>query len=408
MPTRPETPQAERGVKRAIRNSMLQHVMRSGGFLVPEIAEATGYSLTTVAKYVAEMQAEGSIVELGRVNLHAKGRRAVRYGADPDSCYFLGIDMKTFGLSLGLMNFIGEKVRIERHDDFRFANSYDVLDDLCDRVARFVERLEGIDRSRILGANLNLPGRVDSRAGTSATTFHFEEAYDTPLTDLLSERLGLRIFIENDTKAMAYGEYHSGLNRRCENALVVNIGWGIGLGIIADGRIYYGKNGYSGELGHVHAYDNGVLCHCGKKGCLETEVSGRAVLRKLTERIRNGESSLLAPKVKASAAVTIEELLDAVEREDPLCIELISQTGSELGRHLAGLINLLNPEVIVIGGSLAQVEPCYFLQFAELSIRKYALKLMSQHIPIETSALGADAGVIGACLLARSRIFGEL
>lgn len=408
MQTKLETQPTQCGVKRAIRNSMLRHVMRSGGFLVPEIAEDTGYSLTTIAKYVAEMQSEGSIVELDRINLHARGRRAVRYGVDPGSCYFLGIDMRNFGLSIGLMNFVGDPVRIERCDDFRFANSYDVLDSLCNRVERFVERLEGVDRSRIAGANLNLPGRVDSRAGTSATTFHFEDALDTPLADLLSERLGLRLFIENDTKAMAYGEYCSGLNRRYENALVVNIGWGIGLGIIADGRLYYGKNGYSGELGHIHAYDNDVLCHCGKKGCLETEVSGQAVLRKLTESIRSGASSLLAPKVAASAPVTIEDLLDAVEREDPLCIELVSRTGSELGRHLAGLINLLNPEVIVIGGPLARIESCYFLRPAELSIRKYALKLMSRNIPIETSALGADAGVIGACLLARSRIFGEL
>ena len=95
---------------------------------------------------------------------------------------------------------------------------------------------------------------------------------------------------------------------------------------------------------------------------------------------------------------------DAVEREDPLCIELVMQAGSELGHHIAGLINIFNPEVIVIGGNLAQAEPCYFLQPIELAVRKYSLKLMSQNVSIITHPSGADAAVLGACLIARSRV----
>lgn len=259
------TETASRSVRGTIRGSILRHVMRHGNFMMTEIAEATGYSLTTIAKYVAELRSDGMIAELERVNLHTKGRKAILYGVNPDSYYFLGVDMKTFELNIALINFIGEVVRIERHTDFRFENTHDVLDELCNRVQRFIDTLEGIDPEKIAGANLNLSGRVDSCTGTSASVFNFEELHDTPLADFLKEKLGLKIFIENDTKAMAYGEYMSGKNKQYENLLYVNIGWGLGLGIVIDGKVYYGKDGYSGEFGHVHMYNNNILCHCGKR-----------------------------------------------------------------------------------------------------------------------------------------------
>ena len=388
------TETASRSVRGTIRGSILRHVMRHGNFMMTEIAEATGYSLTTIAKYVAELRSDGMIAELERVNLHTKGRKAILYGVNPDSYYFLGVDMKTFELNIALINFIGEVVRIERHTDFRFENTHDVLDELCNRVQRFIDTLEGIDPEKIAGANLSV--------------FNFEELHDTPLADFLKEKLGLKIFIENDTKAMAYGEYMSGKNKQYENLLYVNIGWGLGLGIVIDGKVYYGKDGYSGEFGHVHMYNNNILCHCGKKGCIETEVSGRAIHRKLIERINNGESSVLSHKVKKGAVITTNDIIEAAECEDPLCIELISQTGTELGHQLAGLINLFNPEIIIIGGNLAQAEPYHFLQPVELAIRKYSLKLMSQNVSVVTSSLGTDAGVIGASLIARSKLFGSI
>lgn len=358
---------SERSVGGTVRSSIMQHIMQNGSFMVPEIASATGFSLTTVAKYVSEMLAAGQIVETDRICLHAKGRRTVRYGVRPEACpCFMGVDMRAFELNIGLVDFVGQPVRIERHTDFRLENTRDTLDEVCRRIQRFVATLDGIAPERIAGININVPGRVNSRTGTSATTFNFEETVDTPLTDILSERLGMRVFIENDTKAMAYGAYMSGLNRQYDNLLYINIGWGLGLGIVIDGKLCHGKDGYSGEFGHIHMYNNNILCHCGKTGCIETEVSGRAIQRKL--------------------------------------IELVMQAGSELGHHIAGLINLFNPEVIVIGGNLAQAEPCYFLQPIELAVRKYSLKLMSQNVPIITHPSGADAAVLGACLIARSRM----
>ena len=391
-----------------IRRCILRQVMHSGDFTIAEITADTGYSPTTISKYVSELLEGGIINEKERVNLHTKGRRTVRYGIDLDSCYFLGIDMRTFTLNLALSDFAGNIVRLDTHPDFRFSNSYETLDNLCHKVTEFIDSLDEQRKTRIMAANLNIPGRVDSRAGTSSSMFHFEDMGDTPLAETMSARFGVRTFIENDTKAMAFGEYASVLSKQYRNVLFVNIGWGLGLGIIIDGKLYYGKNGFAGEFGHVNVYDNNVLCHCGKKGCIETEVSGRAIHRKLIERINSGESSILSPMVARRTEITTKDILDAAENEDPLCIELITQTGMELGHQLAGLINLFNPEAIILGGSLSKAKPYDFLQPAKMAIRKYSLRLMSQDIYIGTSSLGDRVGAVGACLLARSRVFGDI
>lgn len=169
--------------------------------------------------------------------------------------------------------------------------------------------------------------------------------------------------------------------------------------------MYYGANGYSGEMGHMRVYDNNILCHCGKKGCLETEVSMMAIARQLQERIQKGETSILSQKVRLGEKIDARDILNAAEKEDQLCIELISETGKELGRQLAGIINLFNPGCIIIGGQLAKASPFYFQQQVALSVKQHSLKLMNRNLTILSSKLGDDAGITGACLLARDRLF---
>ena len=353
----------------AIRRMILHRIMIEGSFFISDISDLTGYSVTTVAKYVSRMVEMGEIYEMEKIALHERGRKTVKYGVNPDRMYFLGVDVRTFELNIGLIDMVGKVIRIETDSAFRQENTYDSLNKICDSVKKFVESIENVDFQKIAGMNINLPGRVNARTGTSATVFNFEETADTPLADLLSEKLGMPVFVENDTKAMAYGEYMSGLNKDYSDVCYVNMGWGLGLGLIFGGRLYYGKDGYSGEFGHVHMYDNNVLCHCGKKGCLETEVSGRAISRKLTERIKAGETSVLSGKIRSGEVITTADIIKAVEKEDALSIELVSTAGMELGHRIAGLINILNPEVIVIGGNFSQVESCYFLQYIKLAVR---------------------------------------
>ena len=241
---------------------MLQRLMTNDSFTIADISAESGLSVTSIAKYVGWMRQEGLIDIVSSEPSGKKGRRAVRYGVRQDSRCVLGVDMKPNCLGIGLMNLGGERLDCEQQCDFRMENTHECLESLYSRVQSFLNRHSNL--LPVLAANVNIGGRVNSMSGTSASVFNFEETIDTPLAKVFSERFGFPVFIENDTKAMAYGEYVAHQDKGWKNILYVNIGWGLGLGIIIDGKIYYGGSGYSGEMGHMRVYENGILCHCGQ------------------------------------------------------------------------------------------------------------------------------------------------
>lgn len=249
---------------------------------------------------------------------------------------------------------------------------------------------------------INISGRVNPESGYSFSMFNFSER---PLAEVLTEKIGFPVCIDNDTRAMTYGEYMKGNVTGEKNIIFVNISWGLGIGIIIDGKIYTGKSGFSGEFGHVNVFDNEIICHCGKKGCLETEASGSAFHRIFLERIKNGETSILSNRLKEkNKPLTLDELIEAACKEDPLCIEIVEEIGQKLGKQIAGLINIFNPEMVIIGGTLSRTGD-YITQPIKTAVRKYSLNLVNKDSVIVTSKLKDKAGIIGACMLARSRMF---
>lgn len=180
--------------------------------------------------------------------------------------------------------------------------------------------------------------------------------------------------------------------------------WGLGAGFILNGEVYTGRSGFSGELGHCNVFDNEILCHCGKKGCLETEVSGMALHRMVLESLKNGKASILQQKFESGQELTLADIIEAIYAEDPLCLELLEEIAVKLGRYLSALLNLLNPELVVIGGTLAAAGE-FLLAPLRNSARKNTLSLIYHDSEIVLSDLKEQSGVIGACTLARRKIF---
>ena len=165
-------------------------------------------------------------------------------------------------------------VELKMNIPFKSENTSEALEELCKLILQFIKKVD-IDNDKILNININVSGRVNPESGYSFSQFNFEER---PLADVLSEKLGHKVTIDNDTRAMTYGEYMQGCVKGEKDIIFVNVSWGVGIGIIIDGKVYTGKSGFSGEFGHVNAYDNEIICHCGKKGCLETEASGLSLI----------------------------------------------------------------------------------------------------------------------------------
>ena len=392
----------EKGTKSAqSKRRIIAYHMKHGNATIPDLAKRLGLSIPTVSKLVDELTDTGLIKEGGKTET-GSGRHPNTYGLNPDSCYFVGVDIKNGSLSLGLMDFGGKVIEKQLDIDFESCNSVDNLSQLCDIINRFINS-RSVDRSAILAVNVNISGRVNPMMGYSYSRYNFEEM---PLSEVLSEKLGLRVCIENDTRAMTYGEYIYGDCSKIDNLIFLNLSWGIGLGIIIDGKIYYGKSGFAGEIGHMVTYDNEIICHCGKKGCLETEASGRALVRKLIERLEAGANSLIADRYRENKTITLDDIFEAIDSEDLLCIELVEDMGRELGRWLAGIINIFNPEKVILGGALSAVGD-YILQPVMTAVRRYSLNLVKKKKKIVISQLGDQSGLIGSCATARRCAFDD-
>ena len=379
---------------------IIAYYLNNSTSTIPELSKELNLSVPTIAKVIAEMCEDGYIVNCGKMDT-GKGRSPVIYGLAPDSGYFIGVDLMSSGLNLGLMNFKGELVKLDMDVPYQYRNSQEGLDELCGHVTDFIAQLD-IAKERILNVGVNIPGRVNPEMGHSFSRFNFEER---PLVDLMAERIGCRVYIDNDTRAMTYGEMSKGVVKGEKDVIFVNLSWGIGCGLILNGELYTGKSGFSGEFGHFPSFDNEVLCHCGKRGCLETEISGMALHRNLLQSVKEGRQTLLSEQImKDEASLTLDDIIDATLKEDLLCIELVEDIGQKLGRYLAGLINLLNPEMVIIGGSLARTGDS-ILQPVKSAVRKYSLNMVNRDSAIVLSKLQGKAGVTGACLLARKSLF---
>ena len=389
------------GTKSAMTHKrIIAYYLNNSTSTIPELSKELNLSVPTIAKVIAEMCEDGYIVNCGKMDT-GKGRSPVIYGLAPDSGYFVGVDLMSNGLNLGLMNFKGELVKLDMDVPYQYRNSQEGLDELCGHVTDFIDQLD-IAKERILNVGVNIPGRVNPEMGHSFSRFNFEER---PLVDLMAERIGCRVYIDNDTRAMTYGEMSKGVVKGEKDVIFVNLSWGIGCGLILNGELYTGKSGFSGEFGHFPSFDNEVLCHCGKRGCLETEISGMALHRNLLQSVKEGRQTLLAEQImKDEGSLTLDDIIDATLKEDLLCIELVEDIGQKLGRYLAGLINLLNPEMVIIGGSLARTGDS-ILQPVKSAVRKYSLNMVNRDSAIVLSKLKGKAGVTGACLLARKSLF---
>lgn len=390
----------EIGSKNAlVKKRIITHYIYNGSSTITDLSKELDLSVPTVTKFIGEMCEDGYLNDYGKLETSG-GRHPNLYGLNPESGYFIGVDIKKFAVNIGLINFKGDMVELKMNIPYKLENSVKGMDELCHIVSSFIAELP-ISKEKILNINVNVSGRVNPESGYSFSQFNFEER---PLADILSEKLGYRLSIDNDTRAMTYGEYIQGCVKGEKNVIFVNVSWGLGIGIIIDGKVYTGKSGFSGEFGHVNAFDNEIICHCGKKGCLETEASGTALYRILLERIQGGERSILSEEVLAGKQITLDEIIASVIKEDMLCIEIVEEIGLKLGKQIAGLINLFNPELVIIGGTLSLTDD-YLTQPIRSAVRKYSLNLVNKDSVIMTSKLKDRAGIVGACMLARSRMF---
>lgn len=380
--------------KTALLNLLIEH----GGQTIAELSSSLGVSVPYTTKTLNELIEDGLIEVTGKKDNYSK-RAPKIYDLIATSGYFLGIDTGKQSLTFGICDFCGNMVAEPELIHFDYQDTPECFDRFINLINEYIQR-SGIARSQIKKACMSIGGRVNPEIGCA---YNYFTCTEMPLAEALTERLDLPFCIDNDTRCMTYGEYLKGVCKGLKNIIFVNVSWGIGIGIIFDGKLYLGKSGFSGEIGHMHIYNNDIICHCGKTGCMETETSGSALLRKMKEALENGRTSVLSDKVKNQhQELTLQDILDAIKKEDVLSIETLQKVAVELGTNLAGIINIFNPEMLVIGGDLS-VTGAYLTQPICMGIKKFSLNMVNEDSQVAASTLKEHAGLIGACLMARSK-----
>lgn len=387
----------------ALKNKTLKKLIfnfldKSDSSSITELSKELNISVPKTTSLVNELIEDGLISDYGKID-STGGRKASMYGLVADACFFLGVDVKKYYVNIGLMDFKKHLITQKYRIPFRLENTPESLAELIKLIQGFIKE-SPVKKDKILSMGINLSGRINHTIGYSYSFFHFQEE---PLSAYIENKIGITTYLENDSRAMAFGEFMCGELNNEKNVLFVNIDYGIGLGILIDGKVYYGKSGFSGEFGHMPFFENEIICHCGKKGCLETEASGTSLIRRFREQIEKGSTSGIMKKIKNAGELTLTDLIHAAATEDMLCIELLAEIGEKLGKGLAVLINVFNPELIILGGTLSETGD-YLRLPTKSAINKYSLSLVNTDTQLKLSKLGEKAGILGACLLARNKV----
>ena len=381
-----------------LKKQILVYIANTGNTTITDLSKEFNVSTPKINDLVLELIRDGLIRDYGKT-VSGVGRRPNLYGLEPDSFFFIGIEVKQTYINIGLMDFQKNLIHTEDKIAYTLVNTPESLEQLYAIINTFIAGLS-IRPEKILGIGINLSGRVNHTTGYSYSYFNFDEA---PLSKVIEKKIGIYTYLENDSRAMAYGEFCCGVVNGEKNVLFINIDYGIGMGIQINGQLYYGKSGFAGEFGHIPIFDNEIICHCGKKGCLETEASGNALIKAFIQRLEEGATSIVTKKRPFFGDIRLDDITEAANKEDTLSIELIAQMGEKLGKGIATIINLYNPELIILGGSLSLTGDTILLP-VKSAINKYSLSIVSNDTQLKLSKLGDRAGVMGACLLVRDKL----
>ncbi len=383
-----------------IKHSIIAYMASNGECTLAELTKELHISVPTITKLVQELVDEGMVNDLGKVETPG-GRRPNVFGLANSTIYFAGINVGRDNMTYVITDLQNNIIKEIKDETFVLSDRAQCLEKICSNTENFINTC-GIDRSKILGLGVCIVGRVNPEQGRSYRYFTSQEE---SLSELLEQRTGIRVLLENDTRARCYAEYTCGKSKNESNVLYLHMGRGVAIGIVIDGKLYYGKNGFAGEFGHIPFFDNEKICACGKKGCLETEVSGIAIEERICDLIRSGVNTILREKYDRNEPIHINDIINAARNDDNLSIELIEEAGEKVGKAVAFLINTFNPETVIVGGNLAEAGD-YIMLPLKSSTNKYSLNLVYKDTKFRLSKMSDNANAWGVAMLIRNRVIG--
>jgi N-acetylglucosamine repressor len=373
-----------------LRSNLILELYRTGQTSINRMARLFHASIPSATGIVNDLMKEGWINETGTGPARA-GRPPVLYGLNPQKYFTLLMDINRHDTQLMVFD-LGNQLIVKRQIDLKLDDSEAFLDALINETDAFLKS-HSIKREKLWGIGMSMPGLINAQKGINQTYPHLTRP-EMSLSARVESYFELPVKLVNDTHATTIGEHYFGLARGKRHVLTVNIDWGVGLGILLNGEVFNGSAGFAGELGHIQVQPDGLLCHCGKIGCLDTITSGFALIRQAQEGIKAGRATILPQLLKEDQTVETHHIIKAAHNGDEFCIDLLSRLGLELGKGIATAVHLFNPEIVIMTGVLAEAGP-FISNPVEQAINKYCLSDFKTSLSIRISQLGSKARLWG-------------
>ncbi len=383
-----------------IKREIIAYMAVNGECTLAELTKQLHISVPTITKLVNELVEEDIVIDNGKIETSG-GRRPNIFGLANTAIYFCGVDIGRDYIRFVMTDLKNNSILTKADNSFELTDNTHCFNTICTKINDFLDNC-GIERNKILGMGLCIAGRVNPIAGRSY--MYFTNTNES-LREALEAQIGINILLENDTRARCYAEFFSGGAKTENNVIYLHLGRGVAIGIVMDGKLYYGKSGFAGEFGHTPFFNNEIICGCGKKGCLETEVSGIAIENKIVRQIEKGVNTILREKYDAGELIHIDDIIAAAKNDDNLSIELIEEAGEKIGKSIAFLINIFNPEMVIIGGNLSYAGDYLMLPLKQAT-NKYSLNLVYKDTKFRISQMDNYAAALGAAMLIRNKVIG--
>lgn len=369
-----------------------------GGISRVELAQRLALTRAAVTPIVNDLMETGLIQE-AESRVASSGRPPILLSINAGSGMVAGIDMGATHLTVLIANFSAQ-VLAEKEIPFDIADGPKACIDQADRLLTELLNGANLELCRLAAIGLGVPGPIVTKAGMVLAPPLMPGWDRFPIRDTLEKRWGCPVSLNNDAELGVLGEWAYGAGRGAQNLAYIKVGTGIGAGLFMDGQIYRGATGSAGEIGHMTIDENGPLCICGNRGCLEAMAGGKAIAAKAREAIANNKRTELAG-LSPVEGITVMEIAKAAARGDLVAQEILAEAGDQLGVAIASLVNLFNPDIVVVGGGVAQTGDL-FLEPIRKAVQKRSLPAAAYAVRITTSLLGKRSSSMGAVVQALS------
>ena len=376
-----------------LKSLIIKNLYFDKGLSCAELSEILDKSLPSISKAINELIEDGLVIEDGYAR-SSGGRRPLVYSIKADALYILTVAMDQFSTRIQLIDLLNNPIGDMMIFELPLWDNPGALAELIIQLNGYIDNT-GLQRDRFAGIGIGMPGFINVNEGINYTHLITD---GQSLTELLTAETGIPTYIDNDSSLIALAEQKFGIAKSRKDVMVINLGWGIGLGMIVNDEIYRGHNGFAGEFSHIPITDSNNLCVCGKRGCLEVEASMLVVVQKAIEGIKEGRISILKYIEEDHPKLVGDALMEAANNGDQFAIELLSDAAYKIGKALAILIHIMNPASIVLSGRGAIVGKILRAPIQQ-ALHKSCIPRLAASSELLISELGFDAELVGAAIL---------